>query len=165
MTKTWSNIKYITNGPQVHQIIEKGLQVFPCLPSTEARDVVDFYDRLHDVGLAHLLPTTNFDSIVLHLGHVGLYPPGLGNIKFRVSSKGMLELIPFLIPPTLSNNVNAAISAVKSTSKNGYEMLWHILRLFVPGFDGTISANIPSWTDDTDIFDFSKDFILYFRLQ
>lgn len=77
----------------------------------------------------------------------------------------MLELIPFLIPPTLSNNVNTAISAVKITSKNGYELLRHILRLFIPGFDRTILANIPSWTDNTDIFDFSKDFILYFRLQ
>ena len=82
MTKTWSNIKYNTDGPQVHRIIEKGLQVFPRLPSMESRDVVDFYNQLLDMGLAHILPKTNFDSIVLCLGHVSLYPPGLGNIKF-----------------------------------------------------------------------------------
>ena len=130
MIKTWTNLKYNTNGPQVHCIIEKGLQVFLRLPSTDARDVVDFYNQLHKVGLAHLLPTTNFDSIVLCLNHIGLYPPGLGIHKFRESSKGMLELIPFLVLPNLSNNVNAAIAAVKSTTKNNYELLWHILRLF-----------------------------------
>jgi hypothetical protein len=47
---------------------------------------------------------------------------------------------------------------------NGYDLLWRILALAVPGFDPTIQVKIPVWVDE-DIFEFALSFLLYFRLQ
>jgi hypothetical protein len=49
-------------------------------------------------------------------------------------------------------------------SGNGYNLLWQILVLMVPGFDPTIPVMIPVWQDD-NIFEFATSFSLYFRLQ
>jgi hypothetical protein len=76
----WDNNRYGTSGPQLNRIVAKELAVFPRLTSTSAEDVVDFYDRLHDMSAAYLLPTTPLDAIVLHHGYKGLFPPALGTI-------------------------------------------------------------------------------------
>ena len=65
----------------------------------------------------------------------------------------------------MSNNINAALVSVKSTTKCGYDFLWHILRLTVPGFNPATTAQVPLWQFNTDILEFAKDFLLYFRLQ
>jgi len=49
-------------------------------------------------------------------------------------------------------------------SGNGYDLLWRVMALSVPGFDPTLQVSIPAWHDD-DIFDFALSFLLYFRLQ
>jgi hypothetical protein len=53
---------------------------------------------------------------------------------------------------------------VRAESGNGYDLLWRVMALSVPGFDPTIQVKIPVWQDD-DIFDFALSFLLYFRLQ
>jgi hypothetical protein len=49
-------------------------------------------------------------------------------------------------------------------SGNGYNLLWRVLILTVPGFDPTIPVTIPVWQDE-DIFEFVTSFCLYFWLQ
>jgi hypothetical protein len=49
-------------------------------------------------------------------------------------------------------------------SGNGYDLLWQIMALTVPGFDPTIPVMILAWQDD-DIIVFSTSFALYFRIQ
>ena len=53
---------------------------------------------------------------------------------------------------------------VRMESENGYDLLWRVMALSVPGFDPTRQVKIPAWDDD-DIFDFALSFLLYFRLQ
>ena len=48
-------------------------------------------------------------------------------------------------------------------SNNGYDLLWRILKLMVPGFDPTFPVKIPTWSND-GIFDFAHVFQLYYRL-
>jgi hypothetical protein len=49
-------------------------------------------------------------------------------------------------------------------SGNGYDLLWRVMALSVPGFDPTLQVKIPVWNDD-NIFDFALSFLLYFCLQ
>ena len=65
----------------------------------------------------------------------------------------------------MSNNINAALVSVKSTTKCGYDFLWQILRLTVPGFNPATTAQVPLWQFNSDILEFAKDFLMYFRLQ
>ena len=52
---------------------------------------------------------------------------------------------------------------VRMESNNGYDLLWRILELTVPGFDPTFPVKIPTWSDE-GIFDFAQAFQLYYRL-
>jgi hypothetical protein len=55
ITELWYNSYAHTSGPQVDKIIQKSLSVFPRLESTKVDDVVDFYDRLQEVGLCYVI--------------------------------------------------------------------------------------------------------------
>ena len=55
----------------------------------------------------YLLPRTPLDAIVLELGYEGLFPPALGTMRYTACGKGMLELLPHLIPTTLSLMFNS----------------------------------------------------------
>jgi hypothetical protein len=50
-------------------------------------------------------------------------------------------------------------------SNNGYDLLWRIMALGVPGFDPTLHVASPAWDNCLDIFDFCHAHILYFCLQ
>ena len=52
---------------------------------------------------------------------------------------------------------------VRMESNNGYDLLWRILELTVPGFDPTFPVKIPTWSDD-GIFNFAHAFQLYYHL-
>jgi hypothetical protein len=53
---------------------------------------------------------------------------------------------------------------VHMESRNGYDLLWRVLSLLVPGFDPTLLVIIPTWFDG-DVFEFGHYFHLYYRLQ
>ena len=74
-----------------------------------------------------------------------------------------MELLPRLLPQS-DTQVSSLISMVCMESGNGYDLLWRVMALSVPGFDPTRQVKIPAWDDD-NIFDFALSFLLYFRLQ
>jgi hypothetical protein len=76
-----------------------------------------------------------------------------------------MEILPWLIPGSTSSQVNAALALVCYESSNGYDHLWRILELTIPGFDPVISIQIPVWTGVDNIFSFAQEVLLYFRLQ
>jgi hypothetical protein len=72
-----------------------------------------------------------------------------------------------ILPPLLlrsDNEVTALINMVHAKSGNGYDLLWRILELTIPGFDPLVPNVIPIWRDE-DIFTFAQAILLYFRLQ
>ena len=86
-------------------------------------------------------------------------------MRYSACGKGLLELLQHLVPTTLSPAFNAILGTVHSETANGYDLLWRMLRLYVPGFDNAKPIVFPFWTEDTDIFVFAKLNMMYFRLQ
>ena len=73
-----------------------------------------------------------------------------------------MELLPHLLPRS-DTQVSLLINMVCMDSGNGYDILWRVMALSVPGFDPTLQVKIPAWDND-GIFDFALSFLLYFRL-
>ena len=130
----------------------------------EAKDVVAFHQGLQQVSTAHLLPLMPFDAVCLANNYEGLFPPGLGTAAYAECSTALLEILPRILPTTHPENLEK-ISAVASALCNGYDLLWCVMELFIPGFDTTIPIAQPYWCRDTDILDYSQSHLLYFRLQ
>jgi hypothetical protein len=105
-----------------------------------------------------------FNTICLPNNYEGLFPPGLGTDAYCKCCSAMLKVLPRLIP-TSDYEIEAKLSGVRNTSRNGYDLLWRILELFVPGFDPTIPIAQPMWTSDSSILDFYQSHMLYFHLQ
>jgi hypothetical protein len=51
----WYNSYFHTTGPQIDQILQKSLTIFPRLESTTMAAVVTFYDQLQEVSMNHLM--------------------------------------------------------------------------------------------------------------
>jgi hypothetical protein len=165
VSELWHNGYTHTFGPQVDKILQKFLSVFPRLESTRVDDVVAFYDRLQEVTLGYIIAITSFDTIVLAHKFEWLCPPGLWLVKYPAMCKALMELLLWLITGSLSPQVNATLTLVFYKSNNGYDYLWRVLELTVPGFDPTVPIHAPIWLDVKDIFQLAQAFLLFFRLQ
>ena len=161
----WHNVTSHTFGPQVHRILQKSLPLFPKLESTGTAEVVEFYDRFQETAADHLIALIPFDAVLLRSGFEGLCVPGLGVSRYARMGKALMDLLPRLIPGSLSPQINAALYSVRYESNNGYDYLWRVLELTVPGFDPIIPIHTPKWADYEDVFQFAQAYLLYFRLQ
>ena len=161
--RQWVNLRSNNAGPQLDRIIEKGLATFPRLVSIDVESIIDFYDKFQQTSQLYLLPIIPFDCINMTMGYEGLCPPGLGLHKYARIGKVLLEVIPRILPK-LNSQVTTLVTMVRIESGNGYDLLWRVLELGVPGFDPAIPVRIPTWNGD-DIFEFANSFMLYYRLQ
>jgi hypothetical protein len=93
----------------------------------------------------------------------GLCVPG-GIYRYQLMSKALMDLLPCLIPGSLSPQINAALTSVRYESNNGYDYLWRILELTVPEFDPVVSIQVPHWSNSDDIFSFAQVYLLHFCL-
>jgi hypothetical protein len=75
----------------------------------------------------------------------------------------MIEVIPCLLP-TFDSQVASLATVVRAESINGYDLLWQVMELLVPGFDPTMQISAPVWMGG-DIFDFCLSYVLKFCLQ
>jgi hypothetical protein len=162
--QAWYNPRTVSSGPSVDRILEKGLAILPKLRESDAQGTVSFYERLQQVSAAYLIPLMPFDAICLRNNYEGLFPPGLGTDAYAECCAAVLEVLPRLLPAT-NTEVAALISAVSNASRNGYDLLWRVMELYVPGFDPTVPIAQPTWTRDSTILDFCQSHLLYFRLQ
>ena len=65
-----------------------------------------------------------FDAIVLKNRFKGLCLPGLGLIRYTAMCKALMELLPWLVPVTLSPQVSGVLALVRYELNNGYDYLW-----------------------------------------
>ena len=72
-----------------------------------------------------------------------------------------MEILPKILPRS-NTQINLIANMVRMDSGNGYDLMWHVLELSVPGFDPAIPVKFPCWGNN-DTFDLS--FTLYFCLQ
>jgi hypothetical protein len=159
----WEHPRGHYKGPQLERILEKGIGSFPRLSTLAVEQSVEFYDAFQKTALIYLLPVMPFDCICIKMGFEALCPPGLGIPRYAMISRVLMELLPRLLPRS-DTQVSSLINMVRMDSGNGYDLLWRVMALSVPGFDPTLQVKIPAWDDD-DIFDFALSFLLYFRLQ
>jgi hypothetical protein len=164
-SKLWYNSYAHTLGPHVDKILQKSLSLFPRLESSRVENAINFYDRLQEVSMGYIIALTPFNAIVLAHRHKGLCPPGLGLVKYAAMSKALMELLPRLIPDNLFPQISATLAWVHYKSKNGYDYMWHVFKLTVPGFDPTVPIHAPIWSDVEDIFHFAQAYLLYFCIQ
>ncbi len=73
-------------------------------------------------------------------------------------------MLPRLLPQKESK-VELANFSVSVESNDGFNLLWRILELAVPGFKSMNPVQVPTWTPHSDILSFYHDHLLYFRLQ
>ena len=151
-----------TVGPQIDRILEKGLVSLPRLQSLEVESAVEWYDTLQKTLMIYLVPITPLDCVMIKMGYEALCIPGTGLTRYPVAARVLLELLPRLLPKT-NDEVSSIINMVRMELNNGYNLLWRILELTVPGFDPTFPVKIPTWSGE-GIFDFAHAFQLYYRL-
>ncbi len=162
--QAWYNPRTLQSGPSIERILEKGLAIIPKLSDRTAKDTVAFYECLQQVSGAYLIPLMPFDSLCLAHNYEGLFPPGLGTSAYAECAIAVMELL-ICILQEHDLEINATISAVRNSSRNGYDLLWRVLTLYVPGFDPTIPIAQPVWSKDSEVLSFSQSHLLYFRLQ
>jgi hypothetical protein len=158
----WEHPRGHYKGPQLERILEKGISSFPRLTTFDVEQMVEFYDAFHKTALIYLLPVTPFDCISIKMGFEALCPPGLGIPRYAMISRVLMEVLPRLLPRS-DTQISTLINMVRMESGNGFDLLWRVMALSVPGFDPTRQVTIPVW-EDADIFDFALSFLLYFRL-
>jgi len=161
----WHNPISHTFGPQIDRIITTSLKLLPTLTSTTTENVVDFYDRLQESTTGLLIALMPFDAIMLTNRFEGLCVPALGIRRYQLMGRALMELLPRLVPGSLSPQINATLSSVRYESNNGYDYLWRVMELTVPGFDPVVPIQIPTWSNADDVFGFAQMYLLYFRLQ
>ena len=151
-----------TVGPQINRILEKGLISLPRLQSLEVESAVEWYNTLQKTLMIYLVPITPLDCVMIKMGYEALCIPGTGLTQYPVVARVLLKVLTHLLPKT-NDEVSSIIKMVRMESNNGYDLLWRILELTVPGFDPTFPVKILTWSDE-GIFDFAHAFQLYYRL-
>jgi hypothetical protein len=114
--------------------MEKAMSLFEKLEGITTTDLVHFYDTFQKTGSVYLLPFMPFDAVSLKLSFEGLCPPGLGIDRYAVIATALMEVIPCLLPAHITR-LSTVIATVWADSNNGYDLMWRLLALAVPGFD------------------------------
>jgi hypothetical protein len=161
--KHWVNTRTQYEGPQLNQILEKGIPTFTRLSTLEVESVVEFYNKLQKTTSAYLLPIMPFDCTLIQMGIEALCPPGLGAPKYAAIARVLLEVLPKLLTKC-NTQINTLITVVCMELNNRYDLLWHVMALALPGFDPAIPYCIPVWRDN-DIFKFASSFLLCYCLH
>jgi hypothetical protein len=89
---------------------------------------------------------------------------GLCVQRYHKCAAALFELIRRLLP-TANSEIHAKLSSIHVESKNGYDLVWGVLELTVPGFDPTAPLQQSQWDQDVDILEFGQRHKLCFCLQ
>ena len=160
----WTNIHTQQQGPSVERIMEKATPLFQKLNGITMADLVHFYDNFQKMGSVYLLPVMLFNAVNLKLGFEGLCPPGFGVDRYASIASAIMEVIPRLLPDHIAW-LTTTIATVRGNSNNGFDLMWRLMALAVPGFDPAQHVSAPVWDNYRDIFDVCHANVLYFCLQ
>ena len=135
--------RYHNRGPQVAKIFEKGLPTIPRLSSINVKSTVEFYIIFQKTSMIYLLLIMPFNCVNIKMGYEALCPPGLGLPCYAAIAQVLMEILPWLLLKT-HTRISSLINIVQMESGNGYDLLWCVLSLLVPGFDPTLPVIIPT---------------------
>jgi hypothetical protein len=105
-----------------------------------------------------------FDLICLVFGFEGLCPPGFGTIRYAAFASAWIDVLPRLLPQE-DSDIESLKLTVGYELNNGFDLMWCVLEITVPGFKSTNPVQVPSWSAASDILSFCREHLLYFCLQ
>ncbi len=156
-----------TSGPNITDIL-KQLQNWDKLSDLTPTGWQTFYNKLRRFSEKWKIALMPFEAINLKYecqGH-GLCICGLGVERWRRMGDALFLILENLLPSD-----NAIISTTMTSlangpsAANGYELLWTLLKEFIPMFDRTQPAPFPTWPASDDIFDFGRLVLMYCDLS
>jgi hypothetical protein len=160
---TWEHPKSFQKGPQVDHIGPKGLSSFLHLEKLTDNAAVEFHNNFHKTSMLYLLPVMPFNCTSIKMGFEVLCPPGLGLPRYVQIACTLMEILPCLLPRS-NTQITMLVNVTWMASNNGYNLLWRVLYLTVPGFNPAKPVRIPIWQDN-NIFEFTLSFSLYYHLK
>lgn len=123
-----------------------------------------FYNKLRRHALEWKIALMPFEAITLKYecqGH-GLCPCGLGLSRWRRMGDALFTILEYLLPTTNAVIYTTITSLENAPSPaNGYELLWILLKEFIPMFDPSKPAPLPTWPASGDIFEFGRLVLMY----
>ncbi len=72
-----------------------------------------------------------------------------------------MDVLPSLLPQS-DSGVELGKFLVGYESNDGFDLMWQVMELAVPGFKSTNPVQLPSWTAASDILSFCQEHLLYF---
>ena len=123
-----------------------------------------FYKKLRRYSFRWKIALVPFEAITLRYecqGHC-LCLCGLGLTRWRKMGDALFMVLEYLLPTT-DQRVTTAIDnlANGSLTANGYELLWILMKQFIPMFDRTVPSQLPSWPDSDDLFQYARLITMY----
>ena len=156
-----------TGGPHVLDIL-KQIANWDKLSDLTPTGWNAFYNKLRRFSLKWKIALVPFEAINLKYesgGH-GLCTCGLGIERWKQMGDALFIILEYLLPTTnaiISTSVKAIANG--SSSANGYELLWILLKEFIPMMDRSKPAVFPSWPESDDIFQFARLILMYCTLS
>ncbi len=129
--------------------MEKAMPLFKKLNGITMADLVQFYDNFQKTGRVYLLPVMPFDAVNLKLGFDSLCPPGLDIDRYASIAAAMMEVVPRLLSDHIAR-LTTTIATVRGDSNSGFDLMWRLMALAVPGFDPAQHVLAPVWDDYRD---------------
>ena len=124
--------------------------------------MVQLYEKLQRILILYKVALVPFNTVGLKSGFEGICVIGLGTDKYEDMADVLGTTVEMLLK-TVPPKVLAMVVSVESESRNGYDTIWRILRLYVAGFDPTKTIVTPAWEDsDRYVHVFVNLWELYF---
>ncbi len=155
-----------TSGPNITDIL-KQISSWDKLSDLSPMGWQSFYNRLRRFADWWKIALMPFEAINLKYkcqGH-GLCLCGLGITRWRRMGDALFIVLENLLPPDNAIISTTMTSLANGPSANGYELLWILLKEFIPVFDRTQPAPFPTWPPSDDVFEFARLVLMYCDLS
>ena len=155
-----------TGGPNTPDIL-KHISSWDKLSDLSPTGWQAFYNRLRHFCFKWNIALMPFETINLKYecyGHA-LCTYGLGLAWWKHMGDALFLVLEYLLPTTnsiISTNLDSLANG--PSSANGYELLWILLKEFIPMFDRSKPAIFPTWSESVDIFQFARMLLMYCTL-
>ncbi len=123
-----------------------------------------FYKKLRRYSFKWKNSLVPFEAISLKYEYMGhnLCHCGLGLSRFQKMGNALFLILEYLLPPT-NTTIATTLETLANSPRtaNGYELLWTLLKEFIPMLDHTKPTPFPSWTDAADILQYGRLVLMY----
>jgi hypothetical protein len=156
-----------TGGPHTPDIL-KQISSWDKLSDLSPTGWQAFYNRLRRFSFKWNIALMPFKAINLKYecrGHA-LCTCGLGLGRWKRMGDALFLVLEYLLPDNnsiISTNLDALANG--PSAANGYELLWILLKEFIPMFDRSKPAIFPTWSNSEDIFQFARMLLMYCTLS